>query len=91
MSFIIKDDHVLDKYNQIWDKSKENLNIKFHSMPVYDEKYINVLGDEIPKEIMHYASIAYITIDSVMRMERKELSTVLFRRMQLQNAEDKDD
>ena len=104
MSFIIKDDHVLDKYNQIWDKSKENLNIKFHSMPVYDEKYIkakvrefngvikiNVLGDEIPKEIMHYTCIAYITIDSVMRMERKELFTVLFRRMQIQNAEDKDD
>ena len=42
------------------------LNIKFHSMPVYDEKYIKakvrkfngvikkiVLGDEIPKENVH--------------------------------------
>ena len=38
MSFIIKDDSVLDKYNEIWDKIKETLNIKFHSMPVYDEK-----------------------------------------------------
>ena len=38
MSFVIK--HVLDKYNEIWDKIKEKLNIKFHSMPVYNEKYI---------------------------------------------------
>ena len=40
MSFVIKDDDVLDKYNEIWDKIKETLSIKFHSMPVYDEKYI---------------------------------------------------
>ena len=40
MSFVIKDDDVLDKYNEIWDKIKEKLNIKFHSMPVYNEKYI---------------------------------------------------
>ena len=40
MSFIIKDDIVLDKYSKIWNKIKKTLNIKFHSMPVYDEKYI---------------------------------------------------
>ena len=70
-SFIIKDDTCLDKYNEIWNKIKEKLNIKFHSMPVYDEKYIkakvrefngviktNFLGDEIPKEDMHYTCIA---------------------------------
>ena len=39
MSFLIKDD-VLDEYNEIWNKIKEKLNIKFHSMPIYDEKYI---------------------------------------------------
>ena len=39
MSFIINDD-VLDKCNEIWDKTKEKLNTKFHSMPVYDEQYI---------------------------------------------------
>ena len=84
MSFVIKDDDVLDKYNEIWDKIKETLSIKFHSMPVYDEKYIkakvkefngaiktNLLGDKIPKESMHYTCIACITIDSVMRMENK--------------------
>ena len=36
ISFIIKDDNVLDKYNEIWDKIKGTLNIKFHSMPIYD-------------------------------------------------------
>ena len=39
MSFVIKDDDMLDKYNDIWDKIKEKLSIKFHSMPVYDVKY----------------------------------------------------
>ena len=61
--FVIKDDDVLDKYNKIWDKIKTDLSIKFHSMPVYDEKYIKgkvrrfngviktiFLGDEIPKK-----------------------------------------
>ena len=89
MSFVIKDDDVLDKYNEIWDKIKETLSIKFHSAPVYDEKYIkakvrefngviktNFLGDEIPKESMRYTCIACITIDSVMRMEEKNYPQV---------------
>ena len=49
-------------------KLKEKLNIKLHSMPVYEQTNIkvkvrkfggvikrNLLGDEIPKENMHYA------------------------------------
>ena len=81
---MVKDDSVLNKYNEIWDKIKEKLNIKFHSMPVYDQTYIkakvrefdgkiktNFLGNEIPKENMHYTCIACITIDSVMKMDKK--------------------
>ena len=77
---MIENDVCLDKYNIIWDKIKETLNIRFHSMPVYNEKFIkakvkefngviktNFLGDEIPKENAHYACIASITINSVMR------------------------
>ena len=58
-------------------------------MPVYDEKYMkakvrefngviktNFLGDKIPKESMHYTCIACITIDSVMRMEKKNYPQV---------------
>ena len=39
-SFLIEDDDVLDKYNKVWNIIKKTLNIKFQSMPVYDEKYI---------------------------------------------------
>ena len=89
MFFVIKDDFVLDKDNEIWDKIKETRNIKFHSMPVFDEKYIkakvrefngaiktNFLGDEIPKENVYYACIACITIDSVMKMKKKNYPQV---------------
>ena len=83
MSFVIEDDMCLDKYKEIWDKIKGKLNIKFHSIPVYDKKYIkakvrqpigviktNFLGDEVPKENKYYICIACITIDSVVRMEK---------------------
>ena len=40
MAFMIKDDSLLVKCNEIWIKIKRKLNIKFHSMPVYGEKYI---------------------------------------------------
>ena len=84
MSFMVKDDMSLDKQNEIWNKIKNKLNMKFHSTLVYDEKHIktkvrefdgviktNFLSNEIPKEIMHYSCIACITIDSVMRMKVK--------------------
>ena len=38
--FMIKDDSVLVKYNEIWNKIKKSLNIKFHSEPAYDKEYI---------------------------------------------------
>ena len=37
MSFMVKNNDVLDKCNEIRDKIKNTLNIKFHGMPVYDE------------------------------------------------------
>ena len=53
-------------------------------MPVYDEKYIkakvrefedvikrNFLGNKVPKENKQYTCIACITIDSVVRVEKK--------------------
>ena len=84
MSFLIKDDEVWDKYDKIWDVIKNKLNIKFHSEPVYEYKYLkakvrefdgviktNFLGNGIPKENMYYTCIACITIDSVMRIDKK--------------------
>ena len=34
---LVKDDDVLDKYNEIWNNIKITVNIKFPRMPVYDE------------------------------------------------------
>ena len=57
-------------------------------MPVYDEQSIkakvrefsvietNFLSHEVPKENKHYTCIACITIDSVMRMEKKNYPQV---------------
>ena len=96
MSFMVRDDSVLNKYNEIWNKIKEKLNVKFHSMPVYDQTYIkakvrefdsviktNFLGGETAKENMHYTCIACITTDSVKKIEKKKkkLSTGLFKRV----------
>ena len=63
---------------------KAKLNIKFHSEPIYERKYLkakvrefdskiktNFLGNDVPKENIHYTCIACITIDSVMRMDKK--------------------
>ena len=68
---------------------KNKLSIKFHSLSVYDEKYLktrvreydgkiktNFLGNDVPKENIHYTCIACITIDSVMRMEKKNFLQV---------------
>ena len=84
MSFLIEDDEVREKYRQIWDVLKNNLKIKFHSLPGYDKKYLkakvreydggiktNFLGNDVPKENMHYTCIACITIDSVVRMDKE--------------------
>ena len=82
MSFLIKDDEVWDKYNKIWDVIKDKLRIKFHSEPVYEYKYLKAkvreyngviifLGNDMPKESMHYTCIACITIDSVMNINKK--------------------
>ena len=37
MSFEIKNDDVLNKYNEIWNKVKKTVNIKFYSIPVYNK------------------------------------------------------
>ena len=84
MSFLIKDDEVWEIYKKNWDIIKNKLNIKFHSEPIYEEKYLkakvrefdgviktNFLGNDMPKENMHYICIACITIDSVMRIDKK--------------------
>ena len=86
MSFLIKDDEVWEKYDKIWDVIKDKLGIKFHSEPVYEYKYLkakvrefdgvikaNFLGNDMPKENIHYTCTACMTIDYVMRIDKKTI------------------
>ena len=85
-SFMIEDNSLLVEYNEIWNKIKKTLNIKFHSMSAYDEKYIkakvkefngvvslNLWGDKVPKKGVHHTCLVCISIDSVMKTEKKKI------------------
>ena len=39
MSFLIKNSEVWEKYEDIWNVIKNKLNIKFHSQPIFENKY----------------------------------------------------
>ena len=84
MSFLIKDDEVWEKYEKIWDVIKNKLGIKFHSEPIYEQKYLkakvrefddviktNFLGNDMSNENIHCTCIACMTIDSVMKIDKK--------------------
>ena len=84
MAFLIKNNELWEKYEDIWNVIKNKLNIKFHSQPIYENKYLNakvrefdgsiktnVLGNNLPKENTHYTCIACITVDSVMKINKK--------------------
>ena len=84
MSFLIKDDEVQDKYNKIWDVIKNKLDINFNSEPVYEYRCLKAkvrefdgviktifLDNDMPKENMHYTCMACITIDSILRINKK--------------------
>ena len=89
MSFKIENYSVYIKYNQIWNKIRELLGVKFYSEPIYDDSYIktkvktfsNIIkilfsGDEIPKEKIEYSCIACISIDSVLKVDKKNFPQV---------------
>ena len=71
------------KYNEIWNKIKTFLGIKFHSQPIYDDKYIKtkvktfsslintLFSGKKRKKRNHYICIAAICIDSVLRIGKK--------------------
>ena len=78
MPHLIKNSEPWENYEDIWNVIKNKLNIKFHSQPIYANKYLktkerefdgsiktNFLGNGLPKENMYYTCIACITLDSV--------------------------
>ena len=88
-SLSIKNDEVWEKYEGIWNVIKNKLNIKFHSQPIYENKYLkakvrefdgniktNVLGNNLPKENTYYTCIPCITVDSVIKMNKKNYPQV---------------
>ena len=84
MSFLIKNSEVWEKYEDIWNVIKNKLDINFHSQPIYKNKYLKArvrefdgsiktifLGNNLPKENTHYACIACITSDFIIKMKKK--------------------
>ena len=92
-SFKIEDDEVYLKCIEIWGRIKELLfGIKLSSDSIYDDQYIKTKvqtfseviktlfdGGEIPKERIKYVCISCISIDSVLRIDKKKLFTGSFR------------
>ena len=76
ISFLIKDDELLKKYNEIWEKVKNSFKKEFDSESVYNEKLnpinngkinSNFQNDKIPKEGSQFICLSVILIDSVFR------------------------
>ena len=84
MSFKMEDDEVYCKYDEIWNKIKNLLGgIKLSSVIIYDDQYIETKGktfkmvktlfdnDKIPQEKIEYECNPCISIDSVLKREKK--------------------
>ena len=89
MSILIKIDEVWQKYEDIWNVIRKKLNIKFNSELIYENKYLkakirefdsdiktDLLYNGLPKENTYYTCIAIITVDSVLRMNKKNYPQV---------------
>ena len=92
MSFKVTDKQLLKKYNKIWEKVEELLNVKFESKPVYgeDDKYIktkiksykdkvntNFQGKKAPKENSSYKCLSIIILDSIIKVNKKYYPQIL--------------
>ena len=92
MSFKVTDKQLLKKYNKIWEKVEELLNVKFESKPVYgeDDKYIktkiksykdkvntNFQGKKVAKENLSYDCLSIITLQSIIKAKKKYYSQIL--------------
>ena len=86
MSLKVDDNKLLKKYNKIWERISNLMNIEFDSEPVYgdNDKYIktrikmyedrantNFQGKKVPKENASYKCLSLIMLDSVIRLNKK--------------------
>ena len=92
---MIKDDELLEKYNEISEKFSNSIKKGFDNKPLYNEKYLetkiksykgkinaNFHNNKIPKEGSQcICLLLVILIDSVFRTGKNYYPQVLFRRM----------
>ena len=86
MSFKVDDNNLLKKYNKIWEKVSNLMNIEFDSEPAYGDgyKYIkakikmyedrvntNFQGKKVPKGNASYKCLSLIMLDSVISVNKK--------------------
>ena len=89
MSFLIKDEKLLEKYNEIWKNVSKIINKEFDCKSVYNEKYIktkikyyngkvntNFHNNKIPKEGSQCICPSVILIDSVYKKDKNYYSQV---------------
>ena len=89
MSFKVTDNNLLEIYTEIWKRVNNLMNIEFDSKPVYGvaDKYlktkikmygdivnINFQAKEVPKENASHEFLLLITLDSVVRVNKKYYS-----------------
>ena len=94
VSFRVTDNNLLEKYTKIWRRVGNLMNIEFDSEPVYgdNDKYIktrikmyedkvntNFHGKEVPKENASYDCLSLITLDSVIRVNKKYYPQILLK------------
>ena len=70
MSFLIKDDELLEKYNAIWEKVRNSIKKEFDSKQIvksYNGKITYFQNNKIAKEGSQYICLSVILINSVFR------------------------
>ena len=85
MSFKASDNKLLKKYNKIWEKISNLMNIEFDSEAVYvdNDKYIKTKikmyedrvntdfqGKKVPKENASYKCLSLIMLDFIIRVNK---------------------
>ena len=82
MCFLIENGQLIEKYNDIWNKTSNSIKTEFHSKSVYNKKplktkintYGNKAKDFHDKEILkvgsNYTCLAVILIDFILRKEK---------------------
>ena len=84
MSFVMDDEEIYEKYNEIWEVVRKLLKVDFTVGPVRDDKYLvaklqifdrinrtTFTNNAIPIERNHYICIPAIDIDSVLKIDKR--------------------